>query len=389
MKFLKKLAIAAAASTMIAGAAQAQTQGVTDDEILIGGQHDLSGIFASFSIDAVDTVNMIFEQVNEKGGIHGRKLRYIAEDHGYQMPKAIQAINKLVNGDEVFAMLLSLGTPMNIAAFPLQESKNVFNISPLTAARQMSEPLHPLRYSGTATYYDQIILGLPWLSKELGKSKVCTMYLPTDFGKEVIEGTKEVAEGMDGIEFVGETTHKPDEQDFVGALQRHASAGCQIITHALGVRQAIILSGTIKKLGLSDMVILGSSAGFNSVMATVPGGVTEGIYAAAGVSDPNERLDDPVVAEFFEQLKERKGVESISTAAMYGYGAAHLMIKALEAAGPELTVDSFQKALEGLSFEDKVAGNMVDFGPDDHQGADEIIVSVIKDGGWRALATLR
>ena len=81
------------------------------------------------------------EEVNAKGGVHGRQLKLIAEDHSYQMPKAMQNINKLVNSDKVFVMLLSLGTPMNIASFPLLERKGFANIGPLSAARQMVERL--------------------------------------------------------------------------------------------------------------------------------------------------------------------------------------------------------------------------------------------------------
>ena len=85
---------------------------------------------------------MHFDAVNEAGGIDGRKIRFVVEDHGYQMPKAVQAYNKLVNRDEVFAMLLSLGTPMNIAGFKLMTPKNIPNIAPLSASRHMlDEPI--------------------------------------------------------------------------------------------------------------------------------------------------------------------------------------------------------------------------------------------------------
>ncbi|MGB0855000.1 MAG: ABC transporter substrate-binding protein, partial [Pikeienuella sp.] len=143
MKLIKKMAFAAAATAMAATGALAE-QGVTDTEILIGSNGDLSGPFAAFSAPATTAAQMVFDEVNAAGGIHGRTIRFIVEDHGYQMPKAIAGMNKLINGDKVFAMLLSLGTPMNIAAFKLQDAKNIPNVSPLTAARQMNEPFHPL-----------------------------------------------------------------------------------------------------------------------------------------------------------------------------------------------------------------------------------------------------
>ncbi|MDD9911077.1 MAG: ABC transporter substrate-binding protein [Ahrensia sp.] len=387
MKFLKTVTAAIAATSMLVGAASAQ-QGVTDTEVLVGGQHDLSGPFAAFSAPAVKAAQIVFDEVNANGGVHGRKIRYVVEDHAYQMPKAIQAINKLVNGDKVFAMLLSLGTPMNIAAFKLQDAKNIPNVSPLSAARQMNEPFNPLHFAGAASYYEQMKAGVPYLAKEKGQSKVCSMTLPTDFGKEIVEGAQAAAEANDGLEYVSATTHKPDEADFVGSLQKLKADGCEIIALALTVRQAITVSGTAKKLGMNDLSLINSSAGFHTAIAKVPGGITEGMYAAAGWADLLSRTDKPEVQKFIADFKAATGEELPGTGAVLGYSAALSFVKALEAAGPDLTVESFQKGMESLNYEDVISGNTVDYSETDHQGADEIIISVIKDGNWQELSRI-
>src|SRR5690606_20471423 len=128
---------------------------------------------------------------NAKGGIHGRKIRFVVEDHGYQVPKAVQNFNKLINSDKVFAMILNLGTPHNIAGFPLMEAKQVANVGPLTAARQMLEGDITYKYTGFSSYYDQMRAGVRYLAQEKGAKNFCAMYLPTDFGLEVYEGTKD------------------------------------------------------------------------------------------------------------------------------------------------------------------------------------------------------
>ena len=139
MKKNMKAAIAglmAGASLLAAGAAGAQ--GVTDTEVVIGSNQDMSGIFAAFGAPAVKAAGLYFDEINAKGGVHGRKIKFVVEDHGYQVPKAMQNLNKLVNSDKIFAMLLQLGTPINIASFPLQEKAKVANIAPLTSARSIS-----------------------------------------------------------------------------------------------------------------------------------------------------------------------------------------------------------------------------------------------------------
>ncbi|MDB2578655.1 ABC transporter substrate-binding protein [Tateyamaria sp.] len=384
-KLTTKLATAAFATAMAVIPAHAE-QGITDTEILIGSNNDLSGPFASFGAPATKAAQLVFDEVNDAGGINGRKIRFIVEDHAYQMPKAIQGMNKLINGDKVFAMLLSLGTPMNIAAFKLQDAKKVPNVSPLSAARQMAEPFSDLHFAGTATYYEQIRVGVTYLAEQKSVSNVCAMYLPTDFGKDIKEGAESISNETNGLNFVAETTHKPDDSDFVGALQKLNAEGCEIVALALGVRQAITVSGTAKKLGLTGMYFLNSSAGFHTVMAKVPGGVTEGMYAASGWADLLSRMDKPEVQKFFGRYTEATGEELPGSGALLGHSAAETMVRALQAAGPDLNAKSFQMGMESLNYEDVVSGNTVTYSATDHQGADEVVISVIKDANWMELA---
>src|SRR4051794_24710127 len=118
--------LTAVSLTMFAAGALAATQrGVTDTEILIGTITDLSGVTAVQGVNNANAVRLAFDEVNEKGGIHGRKIRYIVEDSQYQVPRAVQAINKLINNDGVFFTIQDGGTPMNNATFPMALEKNV------------------------------------------------------------------------------------------------------------------------------------------------------------------------------------------------------------------------------------------------------------------------
>ena len=123
----------------------------------------------------------------------------------------------------------------------------------------------------------------------------------------------------------------------------------------------------------------------NTAVAKVPEGVTEGFYAAAGWSDYEARMDNPEVKEWAENYQAKAG-EPAGTAAQLGYGAATTLIKALEAAGPELTAESFKTAMEGLQFTDPIGDVEVKYGPEDHQGADLIVISKIEGGMWKEVA---
>ena len=83
------------------------------------------------------------DEINEQGGINGRKLKLLVEDSGYDPKKAVLAAQKLVNQDKIFIMAGHIGTAPNNAAMPVQFEKNVINFFPVTAAREMYEPFAP------------------------------------------------------------------------------------------------------------------------------------------------------------------------------------------------------------------------------------------------------
>lgn len=387
MKHFKALATAA---TLLASPLAAQTPGVSDTEIKIGGAHDLSGIFAPFSVPAVAAARAYFDQVNAAGGVHGRKINYIVEDHGYQVPKAAQAANKLVNRDEVFAMLLSLGTPHNLAMFQIMEPKGVPNVSPITAARQMIDPPAPWKFAGTSSYYDAIKATTQYMADHEGTKKVCLMILPTDFGKEIEAAVHDLS-AAGKVELGAEIGHKPDETDFTGALARVKDSGCDTVGMALGISQMINAVATARKLGMADLKIMLSGAGFHTVVAKglAQQGVMDGVYAGAGWQDLEARMGDPAVAEWVAQYKAATGEDYPGTGALLGRSGAGIMVAALEAAGPDLTRENFIKAMESLDYEDPISGNRVDFSAEDHVGADEVFVSRIENGSWVLVQTIK
>ena len=120
------------------GAAQAQ-QGVSKDSITVGSIQDLSGPIAGFGKQARNGMQLRVDEINEQGGVNGRKIELKVEDSGYDPKRAVLAAQKLVNRDKVFAMLGHIGTAANMATFPVLFSKKVISFYPLTGAREMFE----------------------------------------------------------------------------------------------------------------------------------------------------------------------------------------------------------------------------------------------------------
>ena len=144
------------------GLALAQApQGITKDEILLGSIQDLSGPIAGFGKQSRLGMMLRVDEINEQGGVHGRKLKLLVEDSAYDPKRAVLAAQKLVNQDKIFMMVGHIGTAQNLAAMPVQFEKNVINFMPITAAREMYEPFHKLKYSFAVTYYEQMRTALP------------------------------------------------------------------------------------------------------------------------------------------------------------------------------------------------------------------------------------
>lgn len=93
--------------------------------------------------NAANSIRMTFDDLNAKGGIYGRKIRFIVEDMEYQVPKAVQAMHKLVNRDDIFLAIRSGGMPQMDAVLPMMLEKGVPSVFPLTCARSMYLPLSP------------------------------------------------------------------------------------------------------------------------------------------------------------------------------------------------------------------------------------------------------
>src|SRR5438477_4674026 len=382
-----KTAMLAVGVVLAAGAlagvalAQNESRGVTKTEIVLGMHTDLSGPAATYGVSSSNAVKMRFDEINDKGGIHGRKIRLVVEDTQYQVPRAVQAGAKLINRDRIFAMVAPLGTPMNNALFKDQLDAGVPNLFPLSAARSMFEPFNKLKFYGAASYVDQVRAGINYFVAKKGKKALCAMYQDTDFGKEVLDGIQMQVDKMK-IKLVESVSHKPTDQDFTAQITKLKAAGCDLVVLGTIVRDSIVPYATARKIGWTDVDFLGSAASYDLFVAGAQGGVTEGLYAMGLTDMPYRDTLSPAAQAWFDRYKERFKVDP-NIGAVYGWVAADLTAVGLEKTGPELTTDNFVRGMESIkSYKDIFNGPEASFGPDKHQGANSAFLAVVKGGRW-------
>ncbi|MFL5289175.1 MAG: ABC transporter substrate-binding protein [Rhodopila sp.] len=360
--------------------ASAETRGVSPNEIVIGTYTDLSGVTAMWGVNNSNSWHMVFDEVNAEGGINGRKIKYIVEDNQYQVPRSVQAANKLINRDGVFIMVANGGTPMNNAVMPDQLAKGVANVFPLTSARSMYEPLHHLKFGLGSSYYDQIRSGVKYFVENKGKKQVCMIRQDTDFVRDIGDGVKDQLKA-DKMEVSAETLHKPTDTDFSAPVARLRDANCDLVVIGGIVRDTVQIISAIRKTGW-NVDLLGQAASYDDAVATVPGGVTEGFYSMAPMLFVAESSDDPKVKAFAEKYEKLYGKKP-NFAAQVGYTGAQVVVLALKNGGKDLTTDSFVSGMESVKdYHDIFGSPTISFSPTKHQGSNESFLCVIKDGKW-------
>jgi branched-chain amino acid transport system substrate-binding protein len=376
---LQALAIASASMAGATPLAAEPVRGVTDTEIIIGTVTDLSGVTAIQGVNNANAIRLLFDEANAKGGINGRKIRYVVEDSQYQVPRAVQAMNKLLNNDQVFMTLQDGGTPMNNATWPMAIEKNTPKLLPLTAARSMYEPFHRLKFSQTSSYVDQMRSGVKYFVEQRGKKAICLMYQDTDFGKDVLAGVTQQAEA-ENIKIVATTAHKPTDTDFSAAVTKLREANCDLVTLGTIVRDTTIIISTVKKAGW-DVDLLGQAASYDTAVATAPGGTGEGFYSMTPTLYAYPDDPRPDIRDLMARYRTRYGID-MNYIGQTGVSVAQIALEALRRAGRDLTVDSLITAMESLHEFTDIYGNIYSFGPNQHHGSTKAFLAVVKDGRW-------
>ena len=367
-------------AALFAGVAFAQGQGVSKNEIVIGSMQDLSGPIVAFSKQLKYGMEMRVAEINAQGGIHGRKLKLVIEDHGYDPKKAVLATQKLVQKDRIFAMVGTIGTPTALPSMPILFEKNIPHLFPLTAAREMYEPLHRLKYSIAATYYDQMRAGVKYMVKSKGYKKVCTLYQDDDFGLEVMRGAEAGLKEV-GMALAEKTTYKRGATDFSSQVARMKDAGCDLVVLGTIIRETIGTIATARKLGWG-VEFMGTSASYTDLIHKLGGPAMNGFYSTNTVNNPY--MDDASrnVREWANRYKETYK-EDPAVFSVYGYQVIDLFIQVADKAGPKLTTDSFINTLQNFSSpRDMFGSDAMTFTATKHLGSNRARLSQIINGKW-------
>jgi branched-chain amino acid transport system substrate-binding protein len=331
-------------------------------------------------VNNANAMHMAFDEVNARGGIHGRKIHFIVEDNEYIVPKAVQAMNKLLNLDNIFFAIGNGGTPHNDAVMPAMFEKNVPNVFPLTCARSMYQPFNRLKFGQFSSYYDQMRAGVKYFVETRGRKVIGSMYQDTDFGRDVHAGVVAQLAAM-GLKLAAETAHRPTDTDFNAAIDRQHDAKCDLVCMGTIVKDTTIILQTARKIGWKPD-FCGQFASYSTAVAEAPGEPAEGFYAMAPALYRYPDDPEPKVKAFAEKYRKLYGFD-VNYLGEAGYTAASFVVELLDKAGRNLTLDSFINAMESMKdWHDIFGGPALSMSPTNHHASSVSFLSQVKGKRW-------
>ena len=377
--------VAAAWSAVVATAAVvapvAAQQGVSDREIVIGAHLDLSGPVAAGMPPLRNGMQMRIDEANEAGGVNGRRLRLIVEDNASQPAQAVRAVQKLVRKDEVFAIINSFGSGTNAAGIKEAVSAGVVYFAPWAASSAMHavSGKSPLVFTTVPNYDTTTAIGLSWALKTWGSKRVGVIYQEGPFGDLVRRGIKQAMDAA-GLQPVAEASYKPGDIDFSSQVARVRAAGADLLVLATITRETIGVMGEVKKLGWNDVRVLANIPGRTQIVAALGKDAVEGLYGIGGWRLHYADNAPPAVKTWIESYRKRFNAMPDENA-MNAYSYTDWFIKGVQAAGRNLTGDSFSKAMQSVPHEDFMTYRRLSF-QNNHLAPEVVEIDQLKGGRW-------
>ena len=173
--FLRIRFVALALLLFVPSLSNAKEPGVTDDTILLGQSAAFGGPAAALGKSMRDGAMVYFDRINAQGGVHGRKIKLVSLDDGYEPERAIANTRKLIDEEKVFALFGYVGTPTSYAVVPILTEAKIPFFGPFTGAEGLRDPVNRYIFNIRASYFDETERLVDWMVSDR-KSNIAVFY---------------------------------------------------------------------------------------------------------------------------------------------------------------------------------------------------------------------
>ncbi len=353
--------------------------GVTDNQILLGQSAALGGPAKALGTGMRDGLAAYFAKVNAEGGVNGRTIKLISLDDGYEPDRAIKNTRQLIEKDKVFLLIGEVGTPTSKAVVPLAEEAKVPFFAPFTGAEFLRNPFKKYVINVRGSYYQEMEKLAAYLVDNKKLKKIAVFYQNDGYGQAGLSGIK-IALEKRGMKLAATGTYERNTTAVKNGLLKIRKADPDAVIMVGAYKPCAEFIKLAKKVGMKKTIFANISFVGTKALQEELGADGEGSIISQVVSFPWDK-SVPLVDELHETLM-KQGKEKHAThgfVILEGYMAGKLFVEVAKAVDGELTRESFIKALQKKGTFD-LGGVTLNFGPTDHQGMDEVFLTIIKDG---------
>jgi branched-chain amino acid transport system substrate-binding protein len=335
--------------------------GVTDTEVKIGQTMPYSGPASSFAAIG-RAMTAYFQKVNAEGGVNGRKINLISLDDGYSPPKAVEQTRRLVESEEVLAIVGTFGSPTNFATQKYLNAKKVPGLFLGTGANRVSEPAtYPWSMGWQPNNHAKGVIYAKYLLKERPNAKVAVLFQNDDFGRDHLKGFRDGLGDKAATMIVKELSYEIAEPTIDSQILILKATGADVF---LDISTPKFSAQAIKKMVETkwDALHLLSDAAGSISSTLVPAGLenSKGVITVAFRKDPNDAAwaDDPGMKDYLAFMKQYMPEANLSeTYHVFGYATAQTFVHVLKNCGDDLTRENLMK--QATSIKDLVLPTML------------------------------
>jgi branched-chain amino acid transport system substrate-binding protein len=368
----------ALATAVMIGAPAARAE----DPVKVGMSGPFSGGLSLLGQSVRDGVEVAFSEINDAGGVNGRKLQFIAEDDGYEPMRTIASAKKLVEQDKVVALLGVTGTAPSAALLPFVTESKTPMLFPYAFAHVMTTPLNRDVFTTLPEVRVQMMVLANYILKELKQTKVAAIYQNDDFGQDAVAGLEERF-GAAKVPLV-KLPFDRGTTNFSGVVAQAKAAGVEHVVF-LGIpKDAALVMREANNLGWKPQ-FSGHNALGDPQTFQLAGPLVEGAIAIA-VMEPLDS-DKPAVKAFLAAQQKYKPNTKPTTYSMHGYQAGKLFAEALKRSGGKTDEASIVAALESMKNYDTGLMAPLTFSADQHAGALAGAIMKAEGGKWKIISS--
>jgi ABC-type branched-subunit amino acid transport system substrate-binding protein len=386
------MAALAAVSLLATSPALAQKKygpGASDTEIKLGNTVPYSGPASAYGILG-KSYAAYFKLINDQGGINGRKINFISYDDGYSPPKTVEQTRKLVESDEVMAIVGNVGTAANAAIQKYLNAKKTPQLFLATGATRWNDPKgFPWTMGWLPSYHAEALAYAKYILKEKPDAKIGVFFQNDDFGKDYVKGLKEGLGDKAASMIVMETSYEVSEPTVDSHIVKLKAAGVDTIFSFATGKFAAQSIKKVAELGWKPLhIVPNASSSLGSVIRPAGFENAQDVVSATFAKDPTDPQwkDDPGMQKFHayveKYIPEGKAMEST---VLSGYSIAQTMVAALQQCGNDLTHENLMKQaanLKGLQLDGLLPGVTVNTSATDFSPIDQFQMMSFKGERW-------